>query len=308
VLSVPKVDTEAASDLAGRFFDFIIEQRTDRFLEPDRVLAHLDLALAPPNVERLVRERVKPLLERQKERATRRQDQVGDAFTPEAAELLKKRLSKPWQLERETLRRLSQQESVRFMLRNIVQESIDRFVQSLSSIGGTGILGSLGRSAASVGSAVLGTVAPQLESQIKRAASSFVASSLGAIIDRFIDNLTSPEGAARLGQMRGTGFEAFLDLPARKISNASSEFADDSVLALLPAWAAYTIGRREVRDELLGELRALVTAEGSKPLREFIGSPDLVASMRKDVVRTAGPLISEFSESLGFQSWKPPPD
>jgi hypothetical protein len=301
---VQPLDEKTAADLAGAFFDFLIGQPVGRFVDPDRVVAHIDLALTPRNVERVVRSHLRPLLDREQQRAKRRDDQIGDAFTPEATDLLRKRAAEPLQLDRAMLKQLTKHESVRYMLRGIVQETLDRFVQGLTSVGGSGLLGSLGRSAAglasSVGSAVLGTIAPQMESQIKRAASSFVTSSLSAILDRLVDNLTSREGAERLGQLRATGFETFLNLPTRKVVDTIHKAADDELLGILPGWVAYTIGRKDVRDTLITEIRATLAAEGNTTLAELIGDPAAIAAWRSDFARIGGPLLAEFSRTEPF--------
>ncbi len=301
------VDPEAAADLAGKFFDFALDQRVDRFVAPERVLRHLEVALTPKAVERVVQKHLRPAIDREQGRARRRGDQVGDAFTPEATEVLRKRAAQPVHLDRALLKRIINQESVRYMLRSIVQETLDRFVQGLTSVGGSGLLGSLGRSAAgiasSLGSAVLGTVAPQLESQIKRAASSFVAGSLTAILDRLVDNLTSPEGAERLAHLRVTAFDAMLDLPTRRVAEAVRASVDDEVLGLLPGWIAYTMGRDAIREAILDEARAALAVEGSKRLREILDNEEAVAAWREDVVRIGGPLVAEFAGSAAFQAW-----
>ncbi len=258
-------------------------------------------------MERFLREHLRPALERERTRARSRDDQAGDWFTPEAIATLREAVGRPVRLDRAWLEKLTRQEAVRFFLKGIVEETIERFVENLTSVGGSSLIGSIGRGAvglaANVSKAVLGSLAPQIESQIKGAASRFVASSLNLVLDRVVVMFSSKDAAEQMGHMNQVAFDAFLDLPTKKVVETAMKLPVDEVLSVLPGLVAHNLGRKPVRDAILAELRAALAVEGKKPLREIIGDEGAVAAWRAEVVRLAAPLLVEFAGSTAFASW-----
>lgn len=291
-------DAEAAGALVGAGFDFALAQPVRTYVDPERLLGHLDRALDERVVEAYLRDHVRPFFDREAERAVARDDRVGDWLTAEAQAELRALAAKPVEFDRRFLEGLVKQDSVRHMLRSVIEETLDRFVQSfkqtMSSLSG----GRLG-----MGKGLLGGITGQIEQQLQRAVGSFVGGSMNLMLERLVAILSSPETARQLGRSKLQAYDAAVKTPTRKVAKSALKAPLDDLLETVPGLIAHNLARPEVRVGIVAEVEAFLAIEGERPVGDLLADEDAVAALRGEVVEVAGPLLSAFAEDPGFLAW-----
>ncbi len=297
-----------SAELLDLAFDFVIDQPVDRFITPERVLEHLDRALVEHLTEAAIAQHVRPALDRALARARVRDDRVSDWLTAEAVAELRSVAARPVVLKRAFLEGLVKQDAVSHLVRTLVEETLDRFLQTLKPGGsGGGMLGAVGRGAVGIasnfGKGLLGGLGAQVESQLKSAASSFIASSMHVMLDRVVTVLAAPETGARLGRMNAQGFDEVLKQKTHKLIASGLQLPVDDLLDTVPGLIAHNLARPEIREGILEELRALLEIEGRRTLREVLGDAEAVEAWRAEVRSTGAPLLREFVATPGFKAF-----
>jgi hypothetical protein len=184
-------ESDDAAQLVHLMFDHVMAQPVEALVDANMVLAHLDRAMDERITERWIREHLSTFLTRESARAEARQDTVGDWIAVELQAELRALSMRPVQFNRRFLREVVQQDSVKHMVKRIVEETLNRFVTTLKPGGsGGGLVGSVGRGALGFASraskGILGQIGSQLESQLQSAATSFVQNSTALMLDRII--------------------------------------------------------------------------------------------------------------------------
>ncbi len=292
-------------------FDFVMAQKVSRFIEPDRMLGHLQAGLAPELIERIVMKHVRPYLERQHQRATDHGDLVGDALTDDAIEALRELAAIPVRLDKRFLRSVVEQDAVRHLIREVTEETISRFLGSLKGGQGGGFMGSVGRGAfglaSSMGKALLGGLGPQVEAQLSRASSAFIDGSLNLILAHVVEVMASKESAQHMADMAGFALEGALELPASQVWDrvaAVPVAKRNALLAALPGVLAHNLTRPEVRVAIAEEVALWLAVEGQRTVGEVLGeAPAALSHWRAEAVRVLGPLVAEFAGSEAFAAW-----
>jgi hypothetical protein len=301
-------DPESAGALVGILFDFAIDQPVARYVEPEKVLGHVERALQPAFVERWVRDHLRPWLDRERTRAHARGDVVKDWLTPEAIAELRSFAARPVKLNKAFLEGLVKQDAVRHMLRGIVEETLDRFVTMMKPGGsGGGLVGAMGRGAfgiaGSLGKGVLGGISGQIESQLRGAIGGFLDSSMSFLLDRVVALASSPDTAARLGRMNLTGFDEALKVKTGRVADGVHQAPLDDLLGTLPELLAHNIARPELRDGLLDEVRAWLEVEGARTVRQILDEAGATQHWRDEIVAVGGPLLGDASATEAFRAW-----
>jgi hypothetical protein len=193
-------------------------------------------------------------------------------------------------------------------VRSVVEETLDRFLQTLKPGGsGGGVLGSLGRGAvglaSGLGRGLLGNLGAQVEGQLKAAASAFVASSMNLVLDRVVTILAAPETGARLGRLNATGFDEALKLKTHVVVGQGLKLPVDDLLEVVPGLIAHNLARPELRAGLLEELRLALDVEGRRTIRAVLEDSRGTGIWRAEVLATVTPLLREFSRTPGFAAW-----
>jgi hypothetical protein len=292
---------EEAARLAGYVFDFMIDQRVDRFLSPEIAHACLDAAIRSPLWPRLLRDHLIPFLERERDRARTRGDRLEDYLTAETRGLLEGLAGRPLHLAPRFLEGLLQQEAVRQLLRTVVAETLNRFVLALHGEGG-GLLGQVGRAGLNTG--FLGKLAAKLESRLQTTAATFMHGSLERILPGIVPALSTPEMAKHLGQLVLQQFRAALGWGTATVWEAMARLPMEEILAALPGLARHNWGRTSVRETAMQEVEAFLAREGARTIREVVGDEDLIATWREAVVGIGGPLLAAFAATPGFRAWR----
>lgn len=294
--------------LVGLAFDFVVAQPVSTFIEPAQVLAHVDRALEESLTETALRQHVRPFLDRELARARSRDDRVGDWLTAEALAELRSLAARPVHLKRSFLEGLVKQEAVAHLVRSVVEETLDRFLQTLKPGGsGGGVLGAMGRGAVGLasgfGKGILGGLGAQMEAQLKSAASAFIASSMNVVMDRVVTILASPETGARLGRMNMAGFDEAMKQKTHKVLAQALKLPIDDLLDVVPGLLAHNLARPEIRAGILEELEAFLAIEGARTLREILEASKGLDAWRAEVIVRAVPLVHKFAVTEEFRAW-----
>lgn len=294
--------------LVGLAFDFAVSQPVSTFVEPAQVLAHVERALDESLTEAALRQHVRPLLDRELARARARGDRVGDWLTAEALAELRSLAARPVVLKRSFLEGLVKQEAVAHLVRSVVEETLDRFLQTLKPGGsGGGVLGAMGRGAVGLasgfGKGILGGLGAQMEAQLKSAASAFIAGSMNVVMDRVVTILASPETGARLGRMNMSGFDEALKQKTSKVMEQVMKLPIDDLLDVVPGLLAHNLARPEIRAGILEELEAFLAIEGARTLKEILEASKGLEVWRAEVLSRGTPLLQNFATTEEFRGW-----
>lgn len=292
-------DPDQAGALVGLGFDFLLSQPVSRYVTPERVLEQLDAALRPAQVERVVCTHLRAFYDRERERSKARGDRVRDYLTDDARKVLRELLAQPVTLDREFLEQFVRQDAIRHLLRSIVQETVQRFVQALKPGGKNGLLGQLPRGP---GMGLLTKMAGQMEGHIQKAASAFVSQSLEVLLGRLVHILSTPETADQLGRLRAQGFDSVLPLHTRTLWKLAHQLPLDELLGLVSPLISHNLARDELRQTVLAEARAVLEVEGPHPLSELL-DPDAVKTWRAMITELGGPLLTELLATEQVRKW-----
>ena len=300
-------DTKTES-LVGLAFDFTLEQPVQTFIEPELLLAHVDRALTEALTEAAIARHVRPFLEREQARAEARGDRVGDWLPAQAKETLRGLAGRPVRLERAFLEGLVEQEAVKHLVRSVVEETLDRFLQTLKPGGsGGGVRGAMGRGAvgfaSGLGKGLLGGLGAQMEQQLKAAASAFIAGSMNVVMERVVTLLASPDTGVKLGRMNQTGFDEALKQKTGRVWAQAMKLPVDALLGVVPSIITHNLSRPEIRAGILDEVRAFLEVEGACTLREILAEAGAVDAWREETIAKAAPLLRTFAASEPFRAW-----
>jgi hypothetical protein len=285
-------DAGDAGRLVGVCFDFLVAQPVSRFVTPAQVLEHIETALRPSHVRRVLIEHLPAALERDRERARAREDRIEAYLTPEALELFRRLAAGPVRLNPEILEGLVKQDAVRHMVRVMVEETLGRFVQMLKPAVANGPLGK----------GLFARLGAQMETQLSKAATGFVSTSLDFLLGRLAHVLATPETRRQLARLRAEGLEAGLKLRTSALWDLAQEVDLEEVLAVVPGLVEHNLGRPEIRELILAEAAAALDIEGARTLGELL-EPDAVAAWRARCVEVAGPLLAELVQTAPFERW-----
>ncbi len=304
-------DAEQAGELVGLWYDHAVDEPVARYIDPDRLLAQVERALAEPLVESWARDHLEPFLHREHERAKERGDLVGDWLTAEAKMELRSLAARPVEFDKRFLEKLVQQGAVKHMLKSVIEETLNRFVETLRPGGsGGGVGGSVARSAfgfakRAAGGGVLGAIGEQVQQQASRAARTFIDGSMNMMLERLVVIMSSPETARQLGRTKLQVYEEAMKTPTAKVTKYQTKVPMDDLLEVIPGVISYNLERPEIRDGILAEVRAALEVEGARSLREILGDDD-IAALRAEVIELGGPLLADLAGSAPFLDWLHP--
>ncbi len=291
-------DEASAGALLGLAFDFAVDQPVSTYVDAERLLGHLDRALDERVIEAYVRDHLRPFHDREAERAVARDDVVADWLTAEVQAELRALAAKPVEFDRRMLEGIVKQDSVRHMLRSIIEETLGRFVESFKST-----LSSLSGGRLGMGRGLLGGITGQIEAQLQKAVASFVGGSMNLMLERLVAILASPETARQLARSKLQAYDAAVKTKTRKIAKGALKLPLDDLLETVPGLIAHNLARPEVRAGIVAEVEAWLAIEGDKAVRELWAEPAHVAALRAEVVEQGAPLLRAFAATEGFRGW-----
>ena len=298
-----------AETLCALAVDHVFATPLATFIHPDRVDLWLDHAFDEGLFRDAIERHARGFVAREGARAHERGDTLRDYLPAEAQAELRALAARPVRVERKTLERLVDQDAVREILRAMVQETLDRFVESARPGGtGGGLIGAVGRGAIGIAGrasrGLLGGIGSQIEDALRAGVGAFVSGSMGMLVERFITILMQPETGARLGRMRLSTYDRAMSATTASLWDAvaTEDAAIGDLLETLPGVLAHNLDRPEVRAIVRAELHRFIEAEGERSLRDFL--PAAHADLLRDEIATlAVPLIRGFAETPGFGRW-----
>lgn len=288
--------------------DFALAQPVGAFINAERVDFWLDHAFDEGAVHDAVEAHVQGFVEREQARAKARGDTVRDWISAEAQAELRAFAARPVVFDRATLERWVDQDAVRSILRSIVRETLDRFVDTVKPGGtGGGLVGAVGRRtigfASRAGRGLLGGLGGQFEELLRGAVGSFVGSSMGLMVDRVVAILMQPETQRQLGRLRLSAYERAVGTETVAIfDHAAGEPALEELIEVLPGLIAHNLERSAVRDILRAEVQRWVEAEGERPIGSFL-PPENVGPLRDELAGLVLPMVRAFTASQAFGAW-----
>ncbi|MEE2788169.1 MAG: hypothetical protein VX589_12575 [Myxococcota bacterium] len=308
-LSTRLQDPLQAHALTMLGLEYIFEQPLSALIDIDDVLESLDQAMDESWTEAWLKTHLRTMIARESSSAQARGDTMADWIAAELQAELRAMAMRPVRFDRDFLEHAVQQDAVRHMLQRIIEETLDRFVNTVKPGGrGGGLLGSVGRGAfgfaSRAGRGILGQIGEQLEQQLRGAASLFVKSSTSVMLHRVVELMTHPETERHLGTSRLAAYEGFLAMSTHRLWHHIDESAStDDIISALPAQIAFILGKPEFRARIREEMSAYLTVEGARSLNALLGNPSHVAQIKTNLAANISPLIVGFAASDGFKAW-----
>lgn len=196
------------------------------------------------------------------------------------------------------------------MLKSVIEETLSRFIETLRPGGsGGGVGGSVARSAfgfakRAAGGGVLGAIGEQVQQQTSRAARTFIDGSMNVMLERLVAIMSSPETARQLGRTKLTVYDEAMKTPTAKLTKQHEKLPLDDLLEVIPGIIALNLGRPEVREGILSEIRAALEVDGAETVRSLLGED--AAPLRAEVVAVGGPLLADLAGAEPFLAWLAP--
>jgi hypothetical protein len=292
-------DPADAGDLVDVIVDFVIDRPVSAYVDADRVLAAIDRALDARLTAKAIAEHVEPMIAREQARLMARPDEkVADWLTPEAKAELARLAALPVRVDEQVVRNFAEQPQVRDMLRSFVEDTLSRFISAFKPGGaGGGVAGAVGRSAfgfaSKVSGGLMGGLGEQVEAQLKKAATGFVQTSMPAMVERMISQITAPETAKRMAQTQSMAFEGALKLPVSRIARIWAKVDTHDLMLTLPGLIAHNLARPEIRAGIRAEVAAMLAVVGAEPVRALLADEAQVAAIKADARAIGLPLLAE---------------
>ncbi|MBV71464.1 MAG: hypothetical protein CMH52_08940 [Myxococcales bacterium] len=302
-------DQAEAETLCGLLFDFLMAQPVDAVIQTDTLVGHIAESFDEDITKRWIKEHIDRFSQRELERAESRDDQLKDWITVEMQAELRRIAIRPIHLDRGFLRAAVQQDSVKHMIKRIIEETLDRFVNTLKPNGsGGGLIGSVGRGAfgfaSRAGKGLLGQLGGQFETHLQAAVKSFVQNSTSLMLDRLIVILTSPETAQHFGRSGGAAHDALMDQSTGSIWRFINDHVPiDDLMEVLPEQLSYLAAHSGFLELIQAEVEHFMTLEAKTHLRAFLGDEERVQALRKTAIDRGTPLIQSLSETVAFKDW-----
>lgn len=298
-----------ADHLCALAVDHVFAQPLSTFLTAERVEFWVDHAFDEGALAALVEAHAVGFIEREQARAKARGDTLRDWISAEAQAELRALAARPVRFERRTLERYLADEAVVDIVRSMVRETLDRFVDTFKPGGsGGGVIGAVGRGAFGLAGrasrGLLGGVGAQVQASLKAGVRTFVDGSMSALIERFIVILMQPETGARLGRMRLMAYDRAVaaTTAATWDAIATEQGAIDEVLETVAGLVAHNLERDGVRVIIREEVARFVEAEGGRSIGSLLPAAN-VEALRDEIAALAVPLVRGFAASEGFARW-----
>lgn len=307
---------QSARGLLDVLFDFLLDQPIGDLLEEARIFSAIERALDAPWVAQVISQRVEPTILRVLARAQERpEERVGHWLDAESEAALRHLAQTPRPLPPQQVRRFLGHQQVRTMLQQFVEDTLARFISTFKPGGeGGGLAGAVGRGAfgfaSRLGGGIVSGVGEQIEAQLKRAASTFVQTSMPALIEHIVGQLTHRQAAERQAQIQVSLLEQLLQSPIAPAAQWSAEKLDfDALRAHLPRLIAHNLQREALRADLRAEIQAQLDVLRAQPVRSLLEESHW-AAIHADLQHFGPPLLARFAQSAGFLQWlaQPPTD
>lgn len=280
-----ELDDASLLELLDSAFDALCATRVSDWVDPDRVLAAVDLALTPERVTGWHARLGVPLRTRLLARAAESRIKLGAWLPPEVTASLTTLLGKPVHLPRKAIDELVASEQVRETVRTTLQETLSSLVSKvIAGAPATGVAGGLkdalswgARAAASAGKGILGGLGGSLQDRVREV----IDGSMALVQRRIAERLASEETARALGARRLKVFLSTLEKTEAEAAQALSQVPHEHIDGLLPQVVTHNLARPEVREALQAELHAVVEELSRHTVGELLDQAGLRDATRQ---------------------------
>ena len=308
-------DEAASQALVGIAVDYLLALPLNRYLDLELLLDTAREAYEPQALKDLLIRTLPRAIERGRELSARDWAPLGEWLTPELDAELRSIAMSARPLKAERVQRWVHHPLTRHITRAFVEETLERFIQRVKPSGdGGGMIGAASRGAlgwaqrASRG--VLGSVAEQLQSQLKGLTSDFITASMSTLLDQLALIINTPEVARLLADAQLKGY---LDITSRPLGDLIDMVRQEAPTIeeaqvnewseLIAEWVEHVLARPTV-SELVTELQRQVIYDlGDKSIEELVGGDESVSALRRALITTLSPHLSSISERPEFLAW-----
>jgi hypothetical protein len=303
-----ELDDASLLELLDLTFDALCASRVSDWVDPDRVLAAVDLALTPERVTGWHARLVVPLRTRLLERAAKSPIPLRAWLPAGATASLTALMGQPVHLPRKAIDELVASEQVRETVRTTLQETLSSLVSKvLAGAPGAGVTGGLrdalswgARAAASAGKGLLGGLGGSLQDRVREV----IDGSMAMIQRRIAERLASEETARALGARRKQVFLSALEKTEAEAAKVLGRVPHADLDALAPQVLAHNLARPEVREALKAELHAVLEELSRHTVGELLEQAGLREATRQWLHAHGLPFARTLARSERFITWR----
>jgi hypothetical protein len=299
---------DATEALVIHVFQWIIEQPLSMWLKPEAQLQRLQRWFDVEQAGKLFDTYAPQFLSRLQDRMQHSQDSLRDWVIPELDAEFRATFMRPVQFSQKQLHAWLYHDVTEHVMRDLVKEILERFIQSAKPGGqGGGLLGMASRGALGWASraskGVLNGIGDQLEQQLKGLVAGFIQSSMQSLLERLGLIISTPEVAMKLGKARLNAYESLLHTSFADLWAEGQNIDWQSYLQLIPELIDYHLNREAVQQALIEEFNYIIEQEGDQPIRTFLGSDETIQKLQTEVCSQFISPIIAFAQSQAFQQW-----
>ncbi|NOK35370.1 hypothetical protein HMI49_19385 [Corallococcus exercitus] len=301
------LDDAALLELLDLTFDALCASRVSDWVDPDRVLAAVDLALTPERVTGWHARLGIPLRTRLLARAAKSGIKLGAWLPAETTASLTTLLGQPVHLPRKAIDEMVASEQVRETVRTTLQETLSSLVSKVIAgapgAGGSGLRDALSwgaRAAASAGKGLLGGLGGSLQDRVREV----IDGSMALVQRRIADRLASEETARALGARRQKLFLSTLEKTEAEAAQALSQVPHEHLDSLAPQVLAHNLARPEVREGLKAELHAVLEDLSRHTVGELLEQAGLRDATRQWLHAHGLPFARTLARSAPVIAWR----
>ncbi|MBN8233201.1 hypothetical protein JYK02_37375 [Corallococcus macrosporus] len=302
-----ELDDSALLELLDLAFDALCASRVSDWVDPDRVLAAVELALTPERVAGWHARLGVPVRTRLLARAEKSGIKLGAWLPPEATASLTTLLGQPVRLPRKAIDELVASEQVRETVRTTLQETLSSLVSKVIAgapgVGGGGLRDALSwgaRAAASAGKGILGGLGGGLQDRVREV----IDGSMALVQRRIAERLASEETARALGVRRQKVFLSTLEKTEAEAAQALSQVPHEQLDSLMPQVIAHNFARPEVREGVSAELHAVLEDLSRHTVGELLEQAGLRDATREWLRAHGLPFARGLARSAPFIAWR----
>ncbi|WP_434299122.1 hypothetical protein [Corallococcus exiguus] len=302
-----ELDDAALLELLDLTFDALCASRVSDWVDPDRVLAAVDLSLTPERVTGWHARLGVPMRTRLLARAAKSRIKMGAWLPAEATASLTALLGQPVHLPRKAIDEMVASEQVRETVRTTLQETLSSLVSKvIAGAPGAGVSGlrdalSWGaRAAASAGKGILGGLGGSLQDRVREV----IDGSMALVQRRIAERLASEETARALGARRQKVFLSTLEKTEAEAAQALGRVPHEHLDSLGPQVLAHNLARPEVREGLKAELHAVLEDLSRHTVGELLEQAGLREAPRQWLHAHGLPFARTLVHSAPFIAWR----
>ena len=301
-------EDSSAGDLVEIGFRFMIARPLSELIQPEEILGRVTRLFDADQAGELIETHLPEAISRGLKRARESRETPQEWLTAEVDAELRSWAMRPIQLSTRQVRSWVHHEVTEHIMRDLIREILERFIQKAKPGGqGGGLLGMASRGAlgwaSKASKGALSGLGDQFEDHLKGLISSFIQSSMHALLERLSLILTAPEVALKLGKARLELYENLLSQPLSTLAEDVAEVEWREWAEIFPQWVDYTLNRPAVREALLEEAHHVLTAEGHRPLSAFLGGEEKIEILQREVRESLTPHLIAWSHADELIGW-----